>query len=279
MRSILCVGLIGALAFHGQDALALNPTFSAKQCNGCTAAQREQAAIGNGGASGTMRYVDDLTSGVLYKYMVEREPIAGGWAYYVTPQPVEPEYQDVVDELKAIWDLNNHHLNYTLHLSTAGVNGPAQSAFDVVDPGAGRNNTINYVKVPANWPVGQSLIFHYQLLIGSAFRILQGTPIIITIEVGFPDGSQADFAFDYSNNTVTYVQGSAQDSKGNPIPESVNDIVRGPGGTNYDFRDPIGNDWPRAIQRFTQWGIPITRGAYYACTKDPMTGVHCAHIY
>ena len=279
MRSVLSAALVGVLAFYGQDALALNQTFSAKQCNGCTATQREQAAIGNGGQSGTMRYVDDLTSGILYKYMVEREPISGGWAYYVTPQPVEPECQDVVDELKAIWDLNGHHLTYTMSMSTAGAIGPAQSAFDVVDPGPGRNNTINWVKVPSNWPVSQSLIFHYQLLVGSAFRIVQGTPITITIEVVFSDGSQADFLFDYSNNSVTYVAHSAIDSRGNPIPESVNDVVRGPNGTNYDYRDPVGNDWNRAIQRFNQWGIPISRGFFWACTNDPMTGIHCAHLY
>ena len=33
--------------------------------------------------------------------MVERGPVAGGYTYYVTPYPVEPEYQDVVTNVKA----------------------------------------------------------------------------------------------------------------------------------------------------------------------------------
>ena len=279
MRLVITAALVGVFGFQAQQVLALNQTFSAKQCNSCAAAQREQAAIGNGGQSGTMRYVDDLTNGVLYKYMVEREPVAGGWAYYVTPQPVEPEYQDVVDELKAIYDLNSHHFPYTMSLNPAAGSGPAASAFDVVDPGPGRNDTITYLKDETHWPVYNQIIFHYQILVGAYYRMVQGTPITIKFEVHFPDGSQADFVLTYPDNDITYVDKSGIDSKGNPIPQSSNDVVREPGGTNYDFRDPVGTDWNRAIQRFTNWGIPISGGYYWACTKDPMTGIHCAHIY
>jgi len=279
MRFFCTFMLFGALGSFGQNAFAVNQTFTAKQCNGCTAAQREQAAIGNGGASGTMRYVDDLTSGILYKYMVEREPVAGGWAYYVTPQPVEPEYQAVVDELKAIWDLNAHKFPYTMTLSPAAGSGVAGSAFAVVDDGPGRNNTIAWLKDESHWPLYNQIIFHYQLLVGAYYRMVQGTPITIKFEVHFADGSQADFQLTYPGNDVTYVPKSAIDSKGNPIPDEPADVVRSPGGTNYDYRDPVGTDWNRAIQRFNNWGIPISRGYYWACTKDPMTGIHCAHIY
>ncbi len=283
MRLLVTALILGALGSHTTDVFALNQTFSARMCNACTPAQREQMAIGQGGQSGTMRYVDDLSSGILYKYMVEREPIAGGYTYYVTPYPVEPEYQDVVTNVKALWDLNGHRLTYSTTINaTAGrsTTGPAGSAFDVVDPGPGRNNTITWLMDESHWPVSDTIIFHYQLIIGAGFRMVQGTPITITFDVHFPDGSKADFIFTYPDNQVTYVDKSAVDSKGNPIPQTRDDVVRGPGNNSgYDYRDPEGPDWNRAIQRFNNWGIPIGPGYYWACTRDPVTGINCVHVY
>jgi hypothetical protein len=291
MRVAVTLLICATLFAHASGVSAINQTFNSKQCNGCSAVQRDSAAIGQGGQNGAIRYVDDLTSGVLYKYMIEREPIVGGYTYSAIPQVVEPEYQAVTTNLKALWDANSHRFTYktsiTIPASRAGMgngydainSGPAGSAFDVVDPGAGRNNTIDWLRHESNWPVGNQIVFHYQVLVGAYYRMVQGTPITITFDVHFPDGSRADFIFTYPDNNVTYVDKSAIDSAGNPIPQSADDIVRGPGSTGYDFHEPVGDDWTRAEQRFAMYGISITRGYYYACTRDPLTGVHCVHYY
>jgi len=162
----------------------------------------------------------------------------------------------------------------------AAAGAPATSAFDIVDPGAGRTNTLNWARDQSHWPLGNTLLFHYQLLIGSVWSVRTGQPISIKFELHFPDGSVADVVYVYPDNTMTYVDKSAFDSKGNPIPQSSNDIVRTPNGRqDYDFSNPFGSDLNRAIQRFQSFGIPVVAGSYYACTTDPMTGVHCVHQF
>jgi len=270
---ILFCSLIG---IYAPNSNALNATFAGRACNSCTAEQRETAAIGQGGASGTYKYVYDLTSGQLYKYLVEREPIAGGYTWYASEDIAEPEYKAVVTNLKWIYDNNGHKLTYK---STVGPPGSvANSAWNVVNPGPVRNNTIDYIKNPSNWPLSQSLLFHYQLIVQSAYRMSSGQPITITFEVHFADGSKADFIYTYPENSVAYVDKSGIDSLGNPIPQSRADIVRGPGSTSYDFRSDRA-DLNTALLRFAEYGIPIERGYYYACTTDPFTGVHCVHGY
>jgi hypothetical protein len=278
-----------ALSATATAVLAMFPilseatTFPSAQCNNCSLAQRQTAAINLlGGGAGTS-YVHDLASGVLYKYQVNREPgFNGTFTYTVVPRAAEPGYQEVITALKGIYDANNHSLKYriAIKVGTTAAAGPAGSAFDVVDPGAGRTNTINYVRDMNHWPIGQQIIFHYQLLVACAHSVYSSSPSIqITFEVDFADGSKADFQWSYDTESVSYVNGTAYDSHGNPIPQSRDDIVRTPNGTQrYDYSGPgNGNDLNQAQSRFNQLGVPVSGLATWACTKDPYTGIHCVH--
>jgi hypothetical protein len=258
------------------QASALSTIFPSKECSGCTESQRETAAIAQPGPNGRHVYVHDLASGVLYKYEVESEPVPGGYVYYAFSETPEPQYQAVVTELKGYYDAAGHHLVY----KATAQHPPASSAFDVVDPGPGRTNTLNWVRNQNNWPLADVVLYHYQLLTGAAYAIRTGQPIKIVFEVVFPDGSVCDVEYTYPDQQVTYVDKSAYDSRGNPIPQSRTDIVRTPNGRQtYDFTNSGGPDLNRAIQRFVDFGIPVQQGFYWACTSDPATGTHCVHQF
>jgi len=91
MRFSVLALTLGLLMSKAADVSALETSFPSKQCNSCTSSQREAAAIVQPGPNGRHVYVHDLTSGVLYKYQIESEPIPGGYAYYAYTETVESQ--------------------------------------------------------------------------------------------------------------------------------------------------------------------------------------------
>ncbi len=245
------------------SAMAYSQSFYGSTCNNCSASQRANSAIYQGVG---YKYVADFNLGTLYKYQVSREPkMGGGYMYFADAVSVEADHIDAFHRAKAIWDSNGHSLSYTkvVPLAQSG----SLTAFDVVDPGVGRTAVVNYISSWSNWGAGDTVLFNIQSY-GNAFLAFRtGQAVTVTVQVNFPDGSKADFVFSYANNSWAYVDKSSVDSHGNPIPQSSNDIVRTPGGTQiYDYSGP-GNpyDLDSALDRFTRLGVPMGAAIRWAC--------------
>lgn len=222
--------------------------------------------------------VADFQAGVLKKFLVAQEPgFNGTFTYFATALTVEQDHFDAFLRLKAIWDSNAHSLSYVHRIDAAGSISQL-NAFDVVDPGTGRNAVVNYLSNWNNWSLGNIILFNFQSYASAFLAFRTGAPVTITIVVYLSGGSHSDFTFSYANNTWKYEDKSSVDSHGNPIPQSRNDIVRNGNGTqNYDYRGS-GNpgDLLDSLNRFAQFGVPISTGSYWACTSIP-DGVHCVH--
>jgi len=276
-RNVKYIWAFVFLVLWSSSAFAYQQSFYGETCNGCTSAQYKNAAILQGVGE---RYVADFQSGTLKKFLVSKEPgFNGTFTYIANALTVEPDHFDAFLRLKAIWDSNSHSLSYVHEIEAAGSISQL-NAFDVVDPGIGRNAVTNYLSNWNNWSLGNIILFNFQSYANAFLAFRTGTPVSITIVVYFSDGSHSDFTFSYSNNTWKYEDKSSVDSHGNPIPQSRNDIIRNPDGTqNYDYRGP-GNpsDLLDSLNRFSQFGVPISSGSYWACTNSP-AGLHCVHPY
>lgn len=262
-----------ALALFGTAASAAEI-----RCDNCSEQQYQWLAQNQGaGAAGlSTHYVYDLPQGKVRKFQVERSCEEGMVCYNeTTPLPVEPEIELQMLELASYWHRTGGTMKGYVTLTT---NGSTQnlSAFDVAGSGAARTQLTNWLNsgpqlasLQNTLPALIGAVHQLAVTIASMWNDSMGKTLITVV---FSDGSKIQVEWESINNTMTFVEGSAEDKYGNKIPMTWDQL----NGRQFDYgaegpNGPAGNRMRNHI--YTMTGVPIT-SVRWRCWTEP-TRVVC----
>jgi len=269
MRSVL-LGAVTALTLIPAVAQAAGET-QIVSCHGCSANRARataEAAVSRSWGPGVYDvYVVDTPGNRLRRYRVTSEFEGRLWEKYAMARTPGADYRRWFDQARSEW----------VYVNTAAKPGvvlgndiPVRSAEDVL--GSAANQMVVSEQINRNIPARIGSLFGAAL---SMFRTIFTDEIFI--EVGFADGSTALFILDridspFSGHMFVYVykKGSARDSEGNAIPDSVAafDPYDGRFSSEYNFEifqrrarmygadglDPIRNFQPLPAHVVCAWG-------------------------
>ena len=153
------------------------------------------------------------------------------------------------------------------------------NVYDIVLDGTpAQNNLLDWVAGAGGSQANE--IADRLISLASTFRIVDQTKVPkMTVVVTFWDGSKITISVDYSVTNAEYkvVPNSGRDSHNNTVLSAASGSPVGGTFTG------IGN--PTDHQRWISWmqllgyGIPVTNGASYACTRDPVNGLRCTKVF
>ena len=261
---------------------AVSPAVFAKPlllwCDSCTNDQKKGMALAQ--AVGEVVYVGDVIGRTFKAYRVSirlddhyNPPLQ----IKIAPEiSIDPAYQDLLDGLQDFFAYSPAGWQKNL-----AENYPNQNinVYDVVLGGTpAQNNLLDWV---AGLGGSQSNDIADRLIsFASTFRIVDQTKVPkISVVVTFWDGSKITVSVDYSTTNAEYkiVPNSGRDSHNNTV---LSTSTGSPVGATF-----TGIGSPTDHQRWIAWmqllgyGIPVTNGASYACTTDPVNGLHCVKIF
>lgn len=216
-----------------------------------------------------IRYVYNLSAGLIVGYEVSREDFyAGAWTNVASPFEPEAWIIDQYLGFNEFYAGNGGSLHGALSAAVASDDGDSVGAFDVTGSSAARNRVSD--KLADSWP-GFLAGF---ASVGRAVRLagLVTPDVALTITVNFPDGSNVVYKYNWDIKRWEYVPGTARDSNGNNVPESLGDFVNGGVGYGeFDFSRPdLGTrDLENWINRAGALGVRIVgSGVRYGCVTS-----------
>jgi hypothetical protein len=211
----------------------------------------------------------------LYRVTAERE----GWDKYnyVVSRKPSAEYQRYFDKAMSEWIYVGKALKANIVLEPGFPIKNAEQVF-----GNAFNQTVISEQININVPA------RIQSLFGAAFQIAGAVfkvNIKFTALIQFPDGSTALFELVRLSQLTSghffvyqYKKGSALDSEGNRIPDSVASFE------NYGATFWSSDNWARFKRRAEIYGVTFTRGfgnqslpAHSVCAIDEHASATCWH--
>lgn len=276
MRITWLNALALAAILQSSAALAADPAVVA--CHGCSYTRAKitaEAQVPRTAKAGVYDvYVVDSPGNTLrlFRVTAEREGrMAVNFAQARTPSST---YQGYYTSSRSEWYYVRQAVKPNIVLDP---DFPVQSAESVI--GNAYNQTV----------ISEQLNRHIPTRIGSLF----GSALVIyktvftseiTAEVAFPDGTTALFVLDRIDNLISghafvyrYKPGSARDSDGNTIPDSVGAF------DNYGGRFSTGDNLDRFRNRAKMYGVEWPDGfkevlpSYTVCVRDDQGNAYCWH--
>lgn len=119
--------------------------------------------------------------------------------------------------------------------------------------------------------------------VGRAIKLagLVTPDVPLTVTVNFPDGSSVVYQFNWNLKRFEYVPGTARDSNGNNIPESLSDFVNGGVGRGeFDFSrsGPDSRDLENFLERAMSLGVKVIgNGVRIGCVTTT-SGTVCTRM-
>jgi len=258
-------------------ALLVLPCFDASaaviRCDNCSEStyHAQAQSRGAGPAGIDTHYVYDLPQGKVRKYEVVRSCEEGRVCYNETTLlPVEPEIELQVLELASYWHSTGGTMKGYVTLTT---NGDTQnlSAYDVAGPGAARTQLTNWLNSATQIASLQNTL---PALVGTVHQIAVTVASLWNDSMGktritivFSDGSKIQVEWEAINNTITFVDGTAEDKFGNKIPMTWDQL----NGAQFDYtaEGPNGTAGNRMRNHiYTMTGVPVTYGRW-RCWAEP----------
>jgi|GEM_PF-2781384 len=236
MRSVL-LGAVTALTLIPAVAQAAGET-QIVSCHGCSenrARATAEAAVSRSWGPGVYDvYVVDTPGNRLRRYLVTSEFEGRLWEKYAMARTPGADYRSWFGQARSEWVYVNAAAKPGVVL---GNDVPVRSAEDVL--GSAANQMVVSEQINRSIPARIGSLF------GAALRMFRTIfTDEIFIEVGFTDGSTALFILDRIDSPLSghmfvyvYKKGSARDSEGNAIPDSVAafDTYDGRFGSAYNF--------------------------------------------
>lgn len=268
--------LISAATMLATPAGAADPAIAA--CHGCsdaTAKSMAEAQVPRTASAGVYDvYIVDSPGNRLrlYRVTAEREGrMAFNYAQARTPSST---YLGYFRTSRSEWDYVRQAVKPNIVLPR---DFPVQSAESVI--GNAYNQTVISEQLNRHVPTRIGSLF------GAALAMLRTVfTRAITAEVAFPDGTTALFVLDRVDNLTSghtfvyrYKPGSARDSDGNLIPDSVSAF------DNYGGRFSTGGNLARFRDRAKMYGVEWPQGfreelpSYTVCARDDEGNAHCWH--
>jgi len=286
---------VGALIFSAAQA-----QLAVQDCTGCSTAQIEAKAV-NCGQGYT--YISDFASQNLYKvcftwdvndeYRPPKREKAYEWA-----QP-ESSYLKTFQAYEGVWLNNGHHMAVDatayIHVdlkpkvSVGGDNGylnaydtvraPAnsQQVLDWLDSTNFTTQNVSGAPLPSpTSPALESVLVNWMNSVKTSLLSFQMT---INITVVFNDGSKRTYTIAPSGQWTT-VPNTAQDSHGNPIPETSNAVAGNGSSVTYGFGGAGANyDQNNLGTLIDLYNIPVIYNpntSNVVCTWNASTNtIHC----
>jgi hypothetical protein len=255
-------------AFVAMAALVCAPSSRAAdvRCDTCTSEVSASVKARQTGVG--LHHIYNIPAGKVWRYQVEREPAPGGvYTWLVYQETVDPKVTDVVVWLAQVHAQTGGTMKLTVEATLPNIG--IFTAFDVSRPGGQRTALLDWAQnaTPnrANLPAQVTVALHS--LAASALNIWRDVQVETLVLVRFPDGSKAILKYDALAMSFSFVEGSELDAAGNPIPDTVAEVL----GINFDFtRDPSGYSLERQLDNARRMGIPVVDvrpGSRIACVK------------
>lgn len=276
MRIIWLCTLALAASLQSAPTVAADPAVVS--CHGCSYTRAKitaESQVSRSAKAGIYDvYVVDSPGNKLrlFRVTAEREGrMAINVAHARTPSST---YQSYFKSSRTEWDYVRQSAKPNIILEP---DFPVQSAESVI--GNAYNQTV----------ISEQLNRHIPTRIGSLFGaalVIYKTVFTseITAEVAFPDGTTALFVLDRIDNLTgghafvyRYKPGSARDSDGNLIPDSVGAF------DNYGGRFSTGDNLGRFRNRAKMYGVEWPEGfkeelpSYTVCVRDDQGNAYCWH--
>lgn len=273
-KMVWLVALVSSVMLPTQALASRTVQF----CDGCSPIEVRNLARGTGVQFPGERLVGDRTNGLLFRFMLEREPAHNGtYDYFLMPLAV-PESQAV--EFMAYSDAWNESPGNLLigvqaqvtEISSGGffgaTSGLPASAFDITRDGANRTAVRNFLADTSKWTSQwDARLFYAKLIYSDARSFLTGSDFTIRVEAIFPDQSTAIFDYDSSQQGLVFVE--ARDSAGNLIATN-SDLPVQVDYTSYERPEAINRaDYGRGLDFLRGHNIIVIGAAGSITVKTP----------
>lgn len=276
MRITSIFTLIAAAGTLAAPAEAADPAIAA--CHGCSdvrAKSTAEAQVPRTAAAGVYDvYIVDSPGNRLRLFRVTAEREGRTAFNFAQPRVPSSTYQRYFNTSRGEWDYVRQSLKPNIVLPR---DFPVQSAETVI--GNAYNQTVVSEQLNRHVPTRIGSLF------GAALAMLRTVfTSAITAEVAFPDGTSALFVLDRIDNLTgghtfvyRYKPGSARDSDGNTIPDSVSAF------DNYGGRFSTGGNLARFRDRAKMYGVEWPEGfreelpSYTVCVRDDEGNAYCWH--